>query len=107
MPSFHEFDVALSPGVPAAGASSRTPTNEAHINPWITGTKGTNVLILSDATHIGAGIGLTLTGAQVRAELNAPAQLVLGDLSGPWLVNIADLQVSSATLTLLAGVFIS
>ena len=108
MPSFHEFDVALSPGVPAAGAATRTPTNEAHINPWLTGVKGTPVATLSDLAKAPAGIGLTLSPSRAGVSLvNAPTELILGDLSAPWLLNIADLNMQSATATLFAGVFIS
>jgi hypothetical protein len=108
MPSFHEFDVALSPNTPAAGASSRTPTNEAHINPWLTGFKGTPVATLSDLAHAPAAVGLTLSPSRTGVVLvNAPTELVLGDLSAPWLLNIADLNMQSATVTLFAGVFIS
>lgn len=108
MPSFHEFDVALSPNTPAAGATSRTPTNEAHINPWLTGTKGNPSAILSDSTNAPAAVGLTLSPSRAGVLLvNAPSELILGDLSAPWLLNIADLNMQSATATLFAGVFIS
>jgi hypothetical protein len=106
MPSFHEFDVALTPNVPAAGATSRTPTNEAHINVWATGTKGAPVAILSDSAHIAGGIGLTLAASRVTALSNAPSELVLGDASGAWVLDIADLNVSSALDTLFAGNFL-
>ena len=109
MPGFHEFDVALSPNTPVAAASTRTPTNEVHVNPWATGTKSAPVLILSDAANIAAGIGLTLAPARQTAQANAPAELVLGDASGAWLLNIADLNVSSGGAvpdTLFAGVFL-
>ena len=109
MPSFHEFDVALSPNTPVAAASSRTPTNEVHVNPWLAGTKNSPVLILSDAAHIVGAVGLTLAASRPTAQFNAPSELVLGDASGPWLLNIADLNVSStgaATDTLFAGVYL-
>ena len=106
MPSFHEFDVALSPNTPAAGASSRTPTNEAHINVWLSGVKGSPQAVLSDASHINSGVGLTLSPSRAVSLLNAPCELVLGDASGPWLLNIADLNVSSTLATLFSGNFL-
>lgn len=107
MPSFHEFDVALSPSVPVSGASVRTPTNEMHVNPWVTGTKGSPVLTLSDASHIASGVGLTLSPSRAGVALtNAPFELVLGDAAGPWLLNLADLNVSSVLATLFSGVYL-
>lgn len=106
MPSFHEFDVALSPNTPATAAASRVPTNEVHLNPWITGAKGTPSAVLSDAANAPAAVGLTLAPSRSTAIVNAPAELVLGDASGAWLLNLADLNMSSATITLFGGVYL-
>jgi hypothetical protein len=109
MPSFHEFDVALTPSGPsAAAATSRIPTNEVHLNPWAAGVKGNlNGSILSDATNAPLGIGLKLAPARLTALNNAPAELVLGDASGPWLINLADLNMLPVAATTFSGVFFS
>jgi len=109
MPSFHEFDVALSPNTPAPGASSRTPTNEAHVNIWIAGTKGSPVGTLSDPSHAAAAVGLTLSASRSGVPLvNAPSELVLGDASGAWVLNIADLNSNpgAGVTTLFSGVYL-
>lgn len=107
MPGFHEFDVALTPNVPASATSVRVPTSEAHINPWLSGTKGSPLATFSDASHIASGVGLTLSPSHAGVALmNAPSELVLGDAAGPWLLNLADLNVSSALATLFSGVYL-
>ena len=108
MPSFHEFDVALTPSTPATAATSRTPTNEVHLNVWLAGVKGTPSAVLSDSTNVGAGIGLTLAASRAAVLSNAPAELILGDASGAWVLNVADLKVQPGVggTTLFSGVYL-
>lgn len=109
MPSFHEFDIALSPNTPAPGASLRTSTNEAHINIWLAGTKGSPVATLSDPSNAAAAVGIVLSASRSGVPLvNAPSELVLGDSAGAWLLNIADLNVNpgAGATTLFSGVYL-
>lgn len=90
----HGFAVALSPGVASPAATVRVPVRELHVNPWASGTKGIPTMSLGDSTVTGASttLGLTLVATRSApiAQTQAPAEIVLGNLEGAMLINVAD-----------------
>lgn len=106
MTAFHETDVALTPNIPSAFSAARAPAAELHINPWATGAKGAQSVTIGTAASVAAGVGIQLTSQRPVAMTNAPAELVLGDTSAGWLLNLADGSVVSASVTNLSLIFI-
>jgi hypothetical protein len=105
MTAFHEIDVALAVSVPASFSAARLPAAEVHINPWVSGSKGTQSVTVGTPASVAAGIGIQMTPQRVVAQTNAPTELVLGDTSAGWLVNLAEGAVVSATVTNVSLIF--
>jgi len=105
MTAFHEIDVALTPNVPSAFSAVRLPAAELHINPWASGAKGAQLVTIGTAASVAAGIGIQLTTQRPVALTNAPAELILGDTSAAWLVNLAEGSAVSAIITNVSLIF--
>jgi hypothetical protein len=92
MPSIHEFDVALNPGVTLPVSATRSMAREIHINHWQTGTKGSG-----QAGNIGTPAAAT-TGLLIGVArpsiglLNCPTEIVLGDTkAAPGIMNLMEI----------------
>ena len=106
MTAFHEIDVALTANVPSSFSAARLPAAELHINPWASGAKGAQSVTIGTAASVAAGIGIQLTSQRPVALTNAPTELILGDTSAGWLLNLAEGSVVSASVTNLSLIFI-
>lgn len=95
MTAFHEFDAALVVGTPVPLTALRTPANELHVNVWAAGGKGLPTLQIGNFGNVGS-VGLTITAAVTSAALkNAPIELVIGDVSGPLVINLTEAGVDA------------
>lgn len=108
MTAFHEFDVALVVGTPAPLTTLRTPANELHVNVWAAGGKGLPTLQIGNFGNVGS-VGLTITAAVASATLkNAPMELVIGDVSGPLVINLTEAGVDAISASVainLGGIY--
>jgi len=98
MPAFHELDVPLTAGQAAAMSPTRIPAAVVHVNPWATGAKGTPLVTIGNpGNQASAGIVMSVQRPS-SALINAPFELILGDLSGAWVMNLADLEAITAVI---------
>lgn len=105
MTAFHELDIALSLGVPAPFSAVRIPCAECHINPWVAGAKGTPSITVG-STLDSAATGLTMVPQRTTNLSNAPSELILGDSSGAWVINLAEGEVVSAAITNVSLIYL-
>jgi len=105
MTAFHEIDVALSVSVPAPFSAVRIPAAEVHVNPWMSGSKGAPSITVGSPTN-SATTGLIMVPQRLTSLSNAPSELVLGDASGAWVINLAEGEVVSAFVTNLSLVYL-
>jgi hypothetical protein len=92
MPSIHEFDVALNPGVTLPVSATRSMAREAHINAWTAGSKGQGPPMNVGTSAISGTTGLVLgLSRPTVAMANAPSEIVLGDTkAAPGILNLAE-----------------
>lgn len=106
MTAFHEFDVALGVNTPVAFTAARTPANEVHINAWLAGTKSSPIMTVGSFGNVGS-VGLTMSPARAGvAMVNAPNELILSDLSGALVNNLAEWGATVAVVGFnLGGIY--
>lgn len=104
----HGFAVALSPGVAVANSALRVAGRELHINPWLVGTKAIGSMNLGDST-VTSALGLVMVAARSApvALANAPTELIIGDTSAAFLINLADEFVISTAAVQSSGFVIA
>ena len=105
MTAFHEIDIALTANVPSPFSAVRLPAAEVHLNPWAAGAKGGTSLTVGTPASVGSVIGIQMVAQRPINQTNAPAELILGDASGAWVINLADGSVVSAPVTNISLIF--